>query len=229
MATDKQIAANRENAKKSTGPRTPGGKYVSSQNAVTHGLFAESVLLPNESPDRFRALHTAYLNAFQPESQETRDLVETLTVSRWRLRRIWTIEAANLTLEQRAQSDSTQDEDPPTKPPLAVRALSLPPRSLEALSRHEARCHRAYNQALDRLLRIQAAKRKSDTTNPILDGNKGLNKTESQFEPPTNQGRTGGQTGGRTRLKMALSAFIGVYRRPIKLIALDNRGTHILY
>jgi CRISPR/Cas system-associated endonuclease Cas1 len=195
MATENQIAANRENAKKSTGPRTPGGKYVSSQNAVTHGLFAESVLLPHESEERFRALHAAYLNAFPPDSQETLDLVETVTVSRWRLRRIWTIEAANLTLEQRAQSDSTQDEDPPTKTALAVRALSLPPRSLEALSRHEARCHRAYNQALDRLIRIQAAKRKSDTTNPISDGNKGLTPDKKPIQPPTNQGRTGDRTG----------------------------------
>jgi hypothetical protein len=40
MATDKQIAANRMNAKLSTGPRTPEGKLRSASNALRHGLFA---------------------------------------------------------------------------------------------------------------------------------------------------------------------------------------------
>ena len=40
MATDKQIAANQQNAKKSTGPRTSAGKGRASKNAVKHGLAA---------------------------------------------------------------------------------------------------------------------------------------------------------------------------------------------
>ena len=38
MASEKQIAANRANAKKSTGPRTARGKLKSSRNAFRHGL-----------------------------------------------------------------------------------------------------------------------------------------------------------------------------------------------
>jgi hypothetical protein len=38
MATAKQIAANRANAKKSTGPRTAAGCAKSSRNAYRHGL-----------------------------------------------------------------------------------------------------------------------------------------------------------------------------------------------
>lgn len=38
MATEKQIAANRANAKRSTGPRTTAGKLNSSRNAYRHGL-----------------------------------------------------------------------------------------------------------------------------------------------------------------------------------------------
>lgn len=38
MATDRQIAANRANAQRSTGPRTALGKMKSSRNALRHGL-----------------------------------------------------------------------------------------------------------------------------------------------------------------------------------------------
>ena len=38
MATERQIAANRANAKRSTGPRTLAGKLKSSRNAYRHGL-----------------------------------------------------------------------------------------------------------------------------------------------------------------------------------------------
>jgi hypothetical protein len=38
MATEKQIAANRRNAARSTGPRTPKGKARSRMNALRHGL-----------------------------------------------------------------------------------------------------------------------------------------------------------------------------------------------
>ena len=38
MTTDRQIAANRNNAKKSTGPRSSAGRAVSRRNALRHGL-----------------------------------------------------------------------------------------------------------------------------------------------------------------------------------------------
>ena len=40
MASEKQIAANRANAKRSTGPKTLVGKMASSRNAYRHGLSA---------------------------------------------------------------------------------------------------------------------------------------------------------------------------------------------
>lgn len=38
MASERQIAANRSNAQRSTGPRTKAGKLKSSRNSLKHGL-----------------------------------------------------------------------------------------------------------------------------------------------------------------------------------------------
>jgi hypothetical protein len=46
MATEKQIAANRANAMRSTGPKTAAGKLKSSRNAYRHGLSNPMMLDP---------------------------------------------------------------------------------------------------------------------------------------------------------------------------------------
>ena len=56
MTSQKQIAANRRNAAKSTGPKTAEGKQVTRLNALKHGLQAEHVVIPGEDPEEFEAL-----------------------------------------------------------------------------------------------------------------------------------------------------------------------------
>ena len=53
MATPNQSAANRRNAQKSTGPRTPQGRAASRLNALKHGLTACHLVLPTESQQDF--------------------------------------------------------------------------------------------------------------------------------------------------------------------------------
>ena len=48
MATERQIAANRANAKRSTGPKTLAGKMSSSRNAYRHGLSCPVPLDPEK-------------------------------------------------------------------------------------------------------------------------------------------------------------------------------------
>jgi len=51
MSSDKQVQANRRNALKSTGPRTPEGKAAVRQNALRHGLLSKETLLPGEDQE----------------------------------------------------------------------------------------------------------------------------------------------------------------------------------
>jgi len=53
MSTQPQILANRLNARKSTGPNTPQGKAVVSQNALKHGLSAARDVITSESQPDF--------------------------------------------------------------------------------------------------------------------------------------------------------------------------------
>jgi hypothetical protein len=189
--TDTQLARNRANAEKSTGPRTPEGKRNSSHNAITHGFLARSILLPGESATRFHALVASYARRFQPASQDEHDLVETMAVCRWRILRSWTLESSALIHEQRQQSASTTHEEPPFQMMLAARALTHPPRSQEALSRHEVRLERAYLRAADRLRQIQSARTKeTPKRTQEMTENK---ETRPKNEPVANPQRTGSE------------------------------------
>ena len=56
MASEKQVAANRANAKRSTGPKTVAGKALSRMNAYKHGLTAETNVIGDEDPSEFDRL-----------------------------------------------------------------------------------------------------------------------------------------------------------------------------
>ncbi len=49
MATEKQIAANRRNAQKSTGPKSDAGKAKAKFNALKHGMTADTAVLPSKT------------------------------------------------------------------------------------------------------------------------------------------------------------------------------------
>jgi hypothetical protein len=66
MATEKQIAANKRNAQKSTGPTTEVGRANSSRNALKHGLTAEQVTIEGEDPKQFEAFRDDILECLCP-------------------------------------------------------------------------------------------------------------------------------------------------------------------
>ena len=94
MASQSKSDAARENGKKSRGPITPQGKKNSSRNALKHGLTAESVVLPAESEHDFEELLQAHFDIYKPANAVEMDLVQTMALARWRLRRIATLESS---------------------------------------------------------------------------------------------------------------------------------------
>ncbi len=68
MATQAQIDANRLNAQKSTGPRTPDGKAAIRENAVRHGLTSSLPLTEREANDKaeVQRIHDAFIEENLP-------------------------------------------------------------------------------------------------------------------------------------------------------------------
>ena len=75
--SQKRLDANRRNAQKSTGPRTPEGKAKASANATTHGLssprgnpLAPGTFLHTEDPSAFQTLLDEYVVTYQPRHRD---------------------------------------------------------------------------------------------------------------------------------------------------------------
>jgi hypothetical protein len=87
MSTDAQINANRQNAQKSTGPRTAGGKAAVSQNAVKHGLFSSEAVVKGENEADFDLFTDKLFAELAPVGALESMLAERFVSLSWRLRR----------------------------------------------------------------------------------------------------------------------------------------------
>lgn len=93
MTSEKKAEANRRNALKSTGPKTPEGKAAVSLNALKHGLLSQEILLRGEDQEALRELDECLRNELQPVGELENLLVDRIIAANWRLRRVGRIEA----------------------------------------------------------------------------------------------------------------------------------------
>jgi hypothetical protein len=140
MATVKQIDANRRNAQKSTGPRTPEGKAIVSMNSLRHGLRARTIVLPHENPEEFHQLCDDLEAEWQPQSRTEQFYVEQMAVSQWKLNRMERGEFSVFTADAGAQ-------------------IQLP--MLDRLWQAQCRLERSYARAQRDLQRLQESRRRA--------------------------------------------------------------------
>jgi len=115
MATQSQILANRLNAQKSTGPSTPDGKSVVSQNALKHGLSAHQHVISAEEQADFDLHRDKMLVELNPIGPMESFLADRIICLSWRLKRAVSI--------QNQAIDVMLEPAPPN--PLAKLALKL--------------------------------------------------------------------------------------------------------
>lgn len=92
----KQAEANRDNARRSIGPKTADRKYNSKWNALKHGLSAKTVVLPahcsDESPEEYMSLLSQLQEDARPVGFLEQSSVKRMADLQWRLRRAQKVE-----------------------------------------------------------------------------------------------------------------------------------------
>jgi len=149
MPSQKQLPANRLNAKESTGPSSDEGKARSSMNALKTGIDAKTQLIRGETWTDLQELIGEYYDRFLPITPDQRLLVDTLIDCDWLLRRFRAIETQlyerildvyDVTLGQ-VFSEHTDD-------------FTRLQRRIDSTQRH-------YHNALNQLRRLQAEEAKT--------------------------------------------------------------------
>ena len=154
MATAKQIAANRLNSQKNTGPCTTAGKAVSRFNALKHGIFAVHQIMFDETPQDLAELSAEYHEHHSPANSDEILLVDTLVHTEWRLRRMRRIEAG---LWQRARDLFIVKNIETTSTCNSGDAFATDSATFERLQRVVSFCERVYHRALKDLQHLHAA------------------------------------------------------------------------
>jgi len=84
MASEKQIAANRLNAQKSTGPITEEGKKKSRLNAKRDGLTGQVITLSEHDLPIFEKFKASFIADLQPKTLMETSLADSLAWDTWR-------------------------------------------------------------------------------------------------------------------------------------------------
>src|SRR6266480_2118729 len=127
MTSFRQIEANRRNAIRSNGPSTEEGKRRSRQNAIRHGLCAETVIENVEDIEDYRAFEAAVIADYDAQTAVERELVLRLASLLWRLRRATAIETDLLRIQAeilRGRRDQTRSQGQLERPsPMPFRVI----------------------------------------------------------------------------------------------------------
>jgi hypothetical protein len=151
MTSLRQIEANRRNALKSTGPQTENGKRNSRQNAVRHGLTAETVVIGIEDISDYKGFEEAVILDYDAQSAVERELVLRLASLLWRLRRATAIETSRLQLARDTNEPELAELDD------VIGDFATVGRSQEQIAGCFLRVADLENGVFDRLNRYEAA------------------------------------------------------------------------
>lgn len=110
MTTQVKALANRQNALRSTGPKSRRGKEASRTNAATHGLLAMAPTLPGESLKPWHQLRDGIFRDVSPVGAIEKSLTDILILLIWKYRRIMNYEMAVISekLQQVDKGNATE-------------------------------------------------------------------------------------------------------------------------
>lgn len=173
MCSEKQLEANRQNASKSTGPKTPEGKAKSSQNAVTHGLTSKRPVLDIEDTEEFHQFTGQWLGQLAPSNPLELYFAQRAASHAWRIQRAQCYETLILnTLIKNCHSERSEeslcDSQSAQEAPQIENADALlgriltddfrTHRTLDKISRYEMRLETSMLRCFDTFQKIRQGK-----------------------------------------------------------------------
>ncbi len=151
----KQLLANRRNAQKSTGPRTPEGKAVSSRNALKHGICSVDHIISsprfNESTDQYENVVEVLTAELKPTTPNQNFLVTKIADAVWRSRRVVRAESALLEKHSSSQPGDSPTPDRDILHQLCIQGFLSSPRDTSVYN--VLRYERKIDHRITRLLR----------------------------------------------------------------------------
>lgn len=151
MVTERQLEANRENAKKG-GVKTEEGKAVVRMNALKHGLLCKhDIVLINEDENALSQIREELRSALKPEGGLENVLFDMIVSSYWRLGRVAMLETCCIQYELGFSRNKFFIENYS----VVVRKLFGKEKAMANLLRYEAALERKFYRALHELQRVQ--------------------------------------------------------------------------
>ena len=160
--TEQQLAANRANAQHSTGPNTTDGKKRSSQNALRHGITAQTTILTDEDRIQHDEFCASMMADLAPVGSMETFLASSVAEEAWRLNHA-RAQCGNIVAI--GHFDGTGDiYDAADHPEVhtaitAARTTRDNAKTLELISLYETRIRRSFEKYLEKLEKLQAERK----------------------------------------------------------------------
>ena len=161
--SEAQLAANRANAQKSTGPKTPEGKAHVHLNALKTGLTGRTVCLPTDDAVLYQELIAKYSRFYRPVGPEEQGLVQSIVDIRWRLDRI---PGLLMALLNKGRIELSQDDPDFVKRNqgdlLEIEVMAIYEKEFKNLNLQESRLARRREREIAELKRLQQERKANE-------------------------------------------------------------------
>ena len=227
MSSHSQIEANRKNAKKSTGPKTPQGKAVAAQNALKHGLTANRNVVITENQAEFDLHRDALMEELDPQTMTESILAARIVSLSWRLQRAvniqdQAIDAIDDQLKNGDRYPSRGAEEKRLDPALSLGRILYHDfanqKVFERLLNYEKTIETALYKTMKQLKSLQRQRTTTPTDHPassIFKRNSSLDSSKNHSPSPINNQSSIANNQSQRRPEPARGAYLNQPAKPL--------------
>ncbi|MDQ1469914.1 MAG: hypothetical protein QOJ99_1394 [Bryobacterales bacterium] len=220
--SEAQLEANRQNAQKSTGPRTEEGKKRSRINATRHGLTGQFHAFSHEDKIAFDEHCTNLMADFKPETYREKLLAMSIAEDMWRLNRARALENNIFAIGMSGPIGDATDVDSAEGHAAAcqARVWLADGRNIQLLAVYETRIRRNIEKNEKQLKELETERKAAHDKilqEEILLAKLALSEGVPYECPTYPGGSTPGETTGRNGFEFSTGQITRLARRELRL------------